>query len=85
MHAKLPSVSRFPSLACLSIFLLGQAMLLEQSCDLIRTPKVMVDLPILGFPHCSELDYTLQSAIDSLYSEVRSIAYFSRYSALSSP
>ncbi len=34
-------------------------MLLQQSCDLVGTPKVMVDLAIFGFPHRGELNYIL--------------------------
>lgn len=59
MHAKISGMSRSCSLACLSVFLLGQTMLLQQSRDLVGTPKMMVDLAIFGFPHCGELDCIL--------------------------
>ena len=40
----------------LGVFRLGQAVLLEQRIDLVRSPEVVVDLAGLGFSYCRKLD-----------------------------
>jgi hypothetical protein len=51
--------SCFSCLGHLRILSLGQAVLLQQSIDLVRSPQVVVDFACLGLSYCRKLNYSL--------------------------
>jgi hypothetical protein len=59
-HAEVHVIDITPCLPCLSVLglsvFLGQAMLLEESINLVGAPEMMINLARLGFSYRCELD-----------------------------